>query len=642
MTRQDFEHLVRRIEARCAGRPAALERSTAAWVVLGRAGILAWLALLSLLGGAAFAAGAMLEPAIGLWLLGGGVLLLVYATSQAGLFLLVEVAPPKGRALRPGEAPALRALLGSLGRELQCRPFDEVRISSDFNAGVREIPRLGLFGWPRTVLEIGLPLMTTLAPEELRAVLAHEFVHLSARHGRGGRRIDRLHRMWCTVFEQMQGAGTGRYDRPVRWAASRFAGWYWPRLHARSLVLSRLQEYQADRVAAGIAGEPTLVAALWRMECVWPRLSERFWPDLHQEADRSPEPPADVLERLKAALEAPPSPDDAALWTGRGLSRATGHDETHPAFLDRVRALGVPVEAIRESGFPPAVRPTAAEAFLGADLVPIEQELAAQWRQGALAAWRERHARAAAAARRREATGPAAPSCPPNDTIALWEAARAAVDSRGLAVAEPLLRAVLGQDPGHPGARVLLGHHLLSRGDAEGERLLLQVVGQGDELWTPRACEALQVHYRATGQVDRLREMRVHLDRHEAAVAAAQRERATIRPHDTFVPHGLADEQLGPLRRLLAAQPDCDAAWLVRKELRYFPQRPLFLLCVRGKPGRWRSSHPERDWELAQRLIPRVELPGQVLVIARRGHFRRLADKVMSLPEAEVFRRGGP
>lgn len=639
MTRQDFEDLVRRIEARYAGRPAALERATAAWVTLGRAAILSWLALLGLLGAAAFAGGVVLEPAVGLWLLAVGVLLIVYGLSQAGLFLLFEVDPPAGRVLRPGEAPALDAMLDALRGAMQSRPFDEVRVSMDFNAGVRELPRLGVFGWPRTVLELGLPLLTVLAPEELRAVLAHEFVHLSARHGRGGGRISHLHRMWSDVFERIQRPAAGRLDRAVRWAAAGFAGWYWPRLHARSLVLSRVQEYQADREAASLCGAETMAWALWRMECLIPWLSERFWPDLHQEAVHRPEPPADVLDRMRAALETPPAPEEAARWKGRGLGRATGHDETHPAFLDRARALGRSADGFREAGFPEAARPSAAEALLGEDRGAIERELAAHWQQGARASWRDRHYRAAAEARRRGPGETAAPVPDPSDAIALWEAARTAADLQGPAAAEPLLRAVLGRDPRHPGAGVLLGHHRMGLGDPEGERLLWQVVEQEDEQWTPRAGAALHEHYRSSGQVDRQRDVRVLLDRHEEAVTRARRERATVSPRDTFLPHGLADEQIEPLRSLLAAQEACGAAWLVRKAVRLFPHRPLFLLCVRGLPARWGRRHPERDWELARRLIPRVELPGQVLVIARYGLFRKLAGKVMALPEAEVFRR---
>src|SRR4051794_15611421 len=108
MTRQKFDDLARRIESRYSGRPGALERSTTAWVVLGLAGILSWVGLLFLLGAVAFAGGAMLGGP-GVLLLGAGVALFVYGVVQAALFLLVDLTPPDGRALRPGEAPALRA-----------------------------------------------------------------------------------------------------------------------------------------------------------------------------------------------------------------------------------------------------------------------------------------------------------------------------------------------------------------------------------------------------------------------------------------------------------------------------------------------------------------------------------------------------
>lgn len=645
MTRHDFDALVRRTEARYAGRQAALERSTAAWVALGLAGIVAWLALLFLLGVGAFALGVVLEAPGGVILLAVGVPLIVYGVSQAGLFLLTEVSPPEGRVLKPGEAPALGGLLDSLRRELGCRPFDEVRISLDFNAGVREFPRLGVFGWPRTVLEVGLPLAAVLAPEELRAVLAHEFVHLSARHGRGGNRLYRLHRTWGNLIEQMQRPVAGTSGRAVRWAASRFVDWYWPRLHARALVLSRMQEFQADRVAAGLSGGATLASALWRMECLWPWLSERFWADLYRQAEQSPEPPPDVLARLRAALESPPAPEDAARWTERGLSRATDVNDTHPAFPARVRALGLPPDGLRAAGFPAAPRPSAAEAFLGSDLDPIEQELASDWRRKNLAAWRERHRREAADRRRGAPEPPGSPetvvrppSPAPRDTAALWEAARDATDLRGAAPALPLLRAVLSQDPGHAGAGVVLGHHLLSVGDPEGERLLLGVVDRADEQWMSRACDALQDHYRATGQTDRLHAIRGRLDRHESEASSARSERATIRPQDTFLPHGLTDDSLSALRALLTFQPDCAAAWLVRKDLRYFPWRPLFVLCVVGKPSGWGLDRYEHDRALVNRLIPLVQLPGQVLVLARYGPSRKLAKVVVSRPGAEVYR----
>ncbi len=591
MKRQDFDALVRRIEARYADRAEALSRVAMIWVVLGLLGILAWIGLILGLGIAAFLAGVVLPQGIGLLAIGLGVLLILYGISQAAVFLRADSPPPDGRLLPREEAPALNALLEDLCQHLRCRPFDEVRVSMAFNANVREVPRLGVLGWPRTILELGMPLLESLSPDELRAVLAHEFAHLSARHGRNLGRIYRLHRTWGTLFEGFQKLPSGQADRLVRWSSARFAAWYWPRFHARAFVLSRAQEYQADRDAAAVTSPEALVSALWRMECLTPWLAERFWPDLLRRVTEEPEPPADVLPCLTSALRTAATLDDATRWTARGWSRLTGQENTHPAFRDRALAL-IPAEAERPSRpFPHASQPSAAEVFLGENRERIEAELSARWQRDLRADWRERHRRASAEARRgsAEATDAATDRerrAAERDALALWDEARAAIEVGGIASAEPILRAVLERSPQHAGAAVLLGQHRLSLGNLEGERLLKNVIDQDDERWLPAACTALQEHYLATGQSDRLKEVRARLDRHEEEIAASRRERSTITPRDPLAPHGLDAEQLGPLREFLDAEPDCAAAWLVRKDLRYFPQRPLFLLCVLSRvPG---------------------------------------------------------
>ena len=642
MNRQEFDALVRRIAARYDGRSEALARSSAVWVGLGLAGILAWIVFCLASGGAAFALGVMLPGGLGVPVIGLGAFLIVYGLSQAVVFMGVDAGTPNGRALRKNEAPALTALLDDLRHRLRCRPFDEVRVSLAFNAGVREVPRLGFLGWPRTTLELGVPLLETLSPDELRAVLAHEFAHHSARHGRGSGRIYRLHRAWGTLFERLQTPPKGSFDRWVRWSSSRFADWYWPRFHARAFVLSRSQEYRADHDAADVAGSEALVAALWRIECQGARIAEEFWPGLHRRAAQEPEPPADILRLLKTALGSAPSPQDASRWAARGLSRLTGLDDTHPAFLDRARALDRSVDGLRSLAFPEPIQASSAEVFLGRDLGPIASELSDRWRLEARASWRDRHRRAVAESRR-DLEGAAETSEDRRsqkaelDAVSLWESAWRSAELGRIAEAEPILRRVLERVPNHAGAAVLLGQHRLSVGDPEGERLLCDVVDQNDERWLPAACAVLQEHYRAHAQGDRLAEIRARLDRHEEAVAASFRERSIVKPRDPMEPHGLDAEQLEPLRRVLESDSGCATAWLVRKALRHFPERPLLILCVAGEGPRWRSG---RDRDLARRLVPRVVLPGQVLVIARPGEFRSLARRVMALPDSLIYQRG--
>jgi hypothetical protein len=184
---------------------------------------------------------------------------------------------------------------------------------------------------------------------------------------------------------------------------------------------------------------------------------------------------------------------------------------------------------------------------------------------------------------------------------------------------------------------VLLGQHLVGLGDPEGEQLLSAVVAGADESWLPAACEALEAHYRSLGQSDRVRQTRAALDRHEADLRAAQRERAGVTARDRLLAHGLPDDAIAALREVLASAGGVESAWLARKDLKYFPHRPLFVLCVRSAgAGRWGGT--DRDQALVRRLAPKIQLPGQTLVIGRRGPFRALGRKVAAQPGAEVYR----
>jgi Zn-dependent protease with chaperone function len=634
MTRVDFDDLVGRIEARYAGRPAALARWTLAWVAVGIGVLVSWVVVLVLAGVGLLTAGTIVPTPLNILLLLGGVVLVVFGLCQLAYLLRVESAPRTGRVLRHGDAPALDAVLAELRRALRCRPFDEVRLTLEFNAAIHPVPRLGFLGWPRTHLEIGLPLALALSREELRAVLVHEGAHLSARHGRLPGRLYLLHQSWANLMRPMHGPARNQFDRVARWALARFLEWYWPRLHARALVLSRTHEYQADRQAADLVGAAAVTGALWRVECYEPWLADQFWIDLWQRARDVPDPPPDVYRLLGDACRAGPPPADAARHAERALSRIAPRESTHPAMLDRVRALGQSAEDVRRAGFPPAPPANAAELFLGERLPDLARELSEQWRMSALTAWRDRHRLAVAEAK--TAADAAAAELIAADVHSLWQAARDVANRDGLGPAIPLLQQVLEREPGHAGAAVFMGQHLSRLGDPEGERLLLAVVTRQDEDWLSAACMALEEHYRSTGMNDRVHEMRSTLDRHESDLRAAQQERAGVTARDRFLPHGLGDEPLMALQALLAATADVEAAWLARKDVRYLPQRPLFVLCVRATGAWWGGA--DRDTALVRRLTPKVQLPGQFLVIGRRGPFRALARKVAAQCGPEVFR----
>src|SRR5207248_8888294 len=132
-----------------------------------------------------------------------------------------------------------------------------VLLDESFNAGVIQIPRLGLLGWQRNYLVIGLPLMQALSPEQFRAAIAHEMGHLSRNHGRFAGWVYRLQQTWSRLLETLQAERHGA-SVLFEW----FFNWYAPYFSAYSFVLRRADEYVADRCAVELAGVRSASEAL--------------------------------------------------------------------------------------------------------------------------------------------------------------------------------------------------------------------------------------------------------------------------------------------------------------------------------------------------------------------------------------------
>ncbi len=639
MTREEFDAHVRQVEQQFAHHPQALRVRLIWLAALGYAGMLAWFGTVILV------AALFLVPGLGkpledgwLLLLIGG-LILAFGGWAVARVLWVRLTPPEGRVVTRAEAPALHGMLDDLRHRLRAAGFHRVIVTSACNAAVNEVPRLGVLGWPRHYLQLGLPLLESLSAAELRAVLAHEFAHLSARDGRISGWLYRLRRSWDQIFEKLhqpyvQGAVS------LRPLLVKFIDWFWPRFNAHAFVLSRVNEFQADAVAAWAAGPEPMAGALFRIDVYDRLLSDRFWPDLWQRANREPAPPSGVFDQLRTTLHAGPSPEESTKWREQAFRIVTSNADTHPCLTSRLRAIERLPEGVSEGVFPPwppIVEPSAAETLLGAALGPIRVDVEATWRKDCGKAWTERHARAASLQHRLQSLSQAVPD-PAADVDSLWDQARTVINLESDAAAEPLLRKILELRPDHVGANFCLGRHLLEVGYDAGQTHLERVIEQ-DEDMVAQACGLLHAHFRRTGRTDRVREIEARLDRHEAALAASQTERSNITAADTLIPHELSAAELEGVLALLAAEPEIVAAFLGQKQMRHFRKQRLFALCLEVQRP-WHRL-PDRDFErtMTKRLFGKVRLPGRVLVFAPSGSFAALARKLRTVPDARIFSR---
>jgi len=622
LERARFDALVTRLQARAQARPRAYRAEVLGVAAVGYAYVgLLVLALLAATAGAVWLALTgnlmVIKLAIALVLLSGVVLRALW----------VRVPPPEGRPILHDEAPRLFDLLDELRAALATPRFDHVLAVTDFNAAVSEIPQLGVFGFPRHYLLVGVPLLVALTPTQFRAVIAHELAHRSGRHSRLGGWIYRVRQTWVQLlaaFEQRGRSMMGLLDRFVRW--------YAPRFEAYSFVLAREQEYEADRLAARLTSPRDLGEALVAIE-VGARYHERdLVPALDRRVLLEPEPPEGMLRGFAEALRAGPSQPGAVRFLADALRRRTDNLDTHPSLTDRLAALGLPPAA---AGPPRPPGETAADVLLGEFHARLVDELDRRWRELVGPRWRDTY-RQFAAQRERLAALDAGATAAPLPAAEAKERAFLADQLHGPETALPLLAEAVRVLPGDAELRFVLGRAMLAGEDAGGLAELDRAVALAPRLTLP-ACELQGAYLAARGDEAGLEAVRERAQREQALLEQARNERQRVDLRDPIAPHGLAPDVVGALVPQLEAFSGVRRAWLARKVVRALPDEPYLLLVVEAHipfltTNRDRAVRTLLD-QVARGLV--FPWPAFVVVVSRRRD--RWLKRVRSLGEGSCI-----
>jgi len=368
MELDEFERLVSRMERFARDQPALYGRRVFWLASLGYAYLLFLTLVLSALTvAAAFSVhrigylGAKLTVVI-------GVLWLTVARS-----LWVRSAPPRGVSVTQVDAPQLFRLLDALRVRLKSAAIHDVLITPEFNAGIAQVPRLGIFGWHQNYLTLGLPLMKALTLDQFKSVLAHEIGHLSGGHARAGNWIYRLRIIWARLevnFHQHPRWGSG--------VIRAFFRWYIPYFNAVSFPFARANEYQADAAAVLVTSKRGTAQALTGIHIISSYLQQRYWPAALAANKEAPQAVAPFRRFTAQAVRQTPELELKA-WFTAALEQSASHEDTHPSLTDRLKAMGASAE------FSPPAPGESADKLLGAALVRVEKLFDDAWSKAVVA-----------------------------------------------------------------------------------------------------------------------------------------------------------------------------------------------------------------------------------------------------------------
>ena len=618
MERAEFESLVTRMERLATEDPAAYRRRVFGLAVLGYGYLLFVVIALAVLAALSVVSIYYLK-AIGVKLV-----IVIGALFIAVLrSLWVKLSPPIGERITRADAPDLFRLLDELRQRLRTPSLHEVLVISEFNAAVTQTPRLGLFGWHRNFLLLGLPLMKGLTVEQFKAVLAHELGHLSRGHARWANWIYRMRLIWMRLeatFERTPRSGAGLIRA--------FFRWYIPHFNAMSFPLARTNEYEADAASVQATSAREAAQALTSVSIIGSYYERKYWPEIHAAAKDSPQPAfAPFSGFTPGALRDVPA-SDLAQWRDAALTSKTSHSDTHPALCDRLKAIGAPLE------FAPPSAGQGADRLLGAARARVERAFDVKWQNDVADSWRKFHEqtqrdRTRLAGLRADRERDSLDQKQALELAALEESVGAGTDA-----ALELSRATLTRFPDSPPARFALAQYLLRNGDSKGVAMMESVIREDASAMLAGA-ELLRNYY--AGREDHANAQSWqdrYLDQAKQ-LQAARKERNQVLLSDRFVAHSLGADRLARLAAELKSVKKLRRAYLVQKMVQHFPGEPLYILGVKST-GFLQLHNRQRTAAVVQAIREGIELPGDTIIIDVEGSNYRFGRKLRRVKRARI------
>ncbi len=372
--------------------------------------------------------------------------------------VLPPFSAPQGRALTEPEAPQLFRMIADLRERFQAAPIHHVLITNEFNAAITQRARFGLFGGYRNYLILGLPLLDAVSANELLALVAHEYGHLSGGHGKLGRWIYRQRSTFDALHKHAQ---ERRENNAVNGVLAGMLDWFVPYYDAYTFVLSRQNEYEADTKARAIAGADACASALIRISLLADWLHGSFWPKLYAQSTQHETPPIMPYVAMRKLLVMTMDEWVTKERLNTVWKAESGVYDTHPCLSERVTAL--------EQGavLPSLPKTSAADACLGRFAQELVREFDSKWWAEEKDKWQKYYRRYT-----HSKTRIVELEQKPVAALSVAEAQELAmllVEFRSASAAKTVLEDLLGRSSErYPKPVFLYGRALLDEGDAKG------------------------------------------------------------------------------------------------------------------------------------------------------------------------------
>lgn len=597
-----FESLVTRAEQEINQQPQAYKRHLQRLVYLGYAVIFGvFISLVLLAGGTTWLA--LTSSAVLLVLLKTKlivvVIVLLWVLARS---VFVRIPKPQGYSLERNHYPELWAEVDKISNTLSTPPIHQIILDTQMNAAIVQTPRFGLIGPTHNTLIIGLELLLALSTQQARSVLAHELAHLSGNHSKFAGKIYRLRHRWETIhqaFAQADTFGTGLISKFFAWYAPYFAGY--------SYVLARDNEYEADYIASQLTSREAAASALVSVHVLGEFTQQHFWQPLFERPYTQAQPESQIYTLLrKFYQQADLNNDDFKRYLRRTLNRKTDASDTHPALMERLKALKLSHLQTVDAQEQKAI------AWLEPSLDQVFKHFNYQWVETYGAHWDDLHERSKLA---RETVNHLRMRVYEEITQKeRWQLAQLTAEYLPEKDALPLYQQYAKFHPEDTEADLVIGQLLLERDDASGISYVEEAMLQPNLQLA--AAEAAWRFYSKHNDLTQAKRWLLHLEAATDRVIAARQERAELYHTDVLTEPSMdAITTMKPLLLdTLAKHKKVKAMWLAQKQVEHFQNNPVYVIAIKI------SGFVFNQDKLQAKLLSELQLPTDAFVINSASH----------------------
>jgi Zn-dependent protease with chaperone function len=606
--REQIERLIEAAELEVQQNPRMYNLKVTLLALLGYAVIFGMLFLLvSIVGGigwAALASTSMLVLLVKSKII-FVIVAMIYVLVRA---LWVTFESPTGYELKAKNHPILCEELKSLSNKLQAPTIHQVILTPEYNAAILQLPRLGIFGWHKNTLFLGLELLMSMTPEQARSVVAHELGHLSGKHSRFSGWIYRVRLSWQRVMDGLELQHNFGAD-----LMRRFFDWYAPTFAAYSFALARANEYNADEVAANLTSKNDMAHALVNTYVIHDLLGEYYWQPFLKLADETPQPTGSPYRQLMGFLKQHRF-ENSALEDRieRAMAHKTDHFDTHPALKDRLKALQcqpIPPEPVNQS---------AALKWLGTQLPAIIKDFDQEWLRNNALKWNERFQHVKQG--RVRLTNLKAKPLQALTTDELWELASLTEEFTPDEDCLPLFELYSKKQPDDADATFVIGRLLLARNNEDGIEKMKQAMDKQPHLKL-RACDWIIYFYRKRDDSHSVKFWQQQAERQLDINHSADKEREVITKNDQLTKPDRDSYNDLFTQRIMNIK-GIKHAWLAEKRMRYYPESKTYILV-------YEKGFFDKEENLTNLISSQLKMNHACFVLQKEGEYSAIAKEVI-------------